>query len=797
MALTWDQYSQLLHDFMNQGYDEDTAYVMADQIANSPENQATPAPVPFTQASIPADQIIPSNYSTPTSLPSAAPVVTPSDPMAMIRAAGIPDLWSPQIIDENNNMSEGSTPTFNEQGWLESPRQRDPNDYSQYLPAEPWYQKGPNGNAWVMNQSGQLVDSGQPFNDVDAGSSGFVGLLKLVAEFAAKAAAAAGMASGLGSLSNALNLSTLSQVAAETGSTLPEVAQVATSSGMQLAPEVEQALAQGLETGATTAQAPGFTQLAGATQSIPQLPMDYGIDFGPVTLPQTTVAPALSNIFPDGVPTPGPIAAPAPVTPPPAPSILTPSNLLTGASLAATAAGLSGAADGSTGLIPPAGALGENLPNLNTGSAVYPQLGLNPESVSGPGFQLPATTTFGQTPLPNIIPPGTTLPNTVGPPTTAGELITPSLPNIGVAPGIPSTVTDPAASVGTTGGVPGGVTDWIKQNAPWLLPALGAVAGGIGADGKPAGTITTVQDIPERLQPFQMGLINDAKSLYETQKAQTNPLIGEAQTALGNTIAGRDFIPDTNNPYIGQTTAPASNPYIGQTTPQATNPYIGQTTSVGTNPYLGLNNPYLEGALTKTLNDVQGRVNAQFGQSAFGSSANQELLARNLADASNQMRYQDYGLQAQLGESDVARRLAAQQADIARNASLQQQLGTFNAGLTQADLARNASLQQQLGTFNAGLNQADITRNASLWGTDAARNLQNQQANRTRQQAAALAAPTFATGATNAAFDPYRNYQGILSGWGGGTNTSPYFSNTAGGILSGALAGYGATKLFG
>ena len=191
-----------------------------------------------------------------------------------------------------------------------------------------------------------------------------------------------------------------------------------------------------------------------------------------------------------------------------------------------------------------------------------------------------------------------------------------------------------------------------------------------------------------------------------------NPFIGQTSGQMSNGYLGMTS-PMAWNPYIGQNTQGASNSYIGQTAGDASNQFIGQQTEVGKNQYAG-SNPYLEPMIQKTLGDVQGRVNSQFNGNAFGGSANQELLGRELGNTSNAMRMQDYGMQQQLAEADIARRAQYSNADLTRNAGLQQNLSQFNVGTRQADLARNAQLQQQQGQFNAGLSQADLARNSQL-----------------------------------------------------------------------------------
>lgn len=55
-------------------------------------------------------------------------------------------------------------------------------------------------------------------------------------------------------------------------------------------------------------------------------------------------------------------------------------------------------------------------------------------------------------------------------------------------------------------------------------------------------------------------------------------------------------------------------------------------------------NPYLEGVLGKTRENITNNVQSQFaGAGRYGSDYNVGELSRQLADAENQMRYQNYG----------------------------------------------------------------------------------------------------------------------------------------------------------
>jgi hypothetical protein len=140
-----------------------------------------------------------------------------------------------------------------------------------------------------------------------------------------------------------------------------------------------------------------------------------------------------------------------------------------------------------------------------------------------------------------------------------------------------------------------------------------------------------------------------------------------------------------------------------------------------------MNNPYLQQAIQDAQGDVSSAIGSRFNNNAFGGTAHQQTLARELGRVSNQMRMQDYAAQQGLSESDVARQLATQQYNIGnqnqlnqananlgfQNANIQNQANQFNAGLQ----GQNIGFQNQANQFNANLGAADLARNAGLAST--------------------------------------------------------------------------------
>lgn len=128
------------------------------------------------------------------------------------------------------------------------------------------------------------------------------------------------------------------------------------------------------------------------------------------------------------------------------------------------------------------------------------------------------------------------------------------------------------------------------------LAGLGALAGLLGGS-KQAGTITSVNDIPDWLKPAAAGLVANAGSMFD-QTNQPNPLLPAAQAEIGKTISGQYLTPDSN--------------------------------------------PFLKGTVDDALGQVKSQLNSQFKGADFGSSAHQEWLGRGLANTALPFYNQNY-----------------------------------------------------------------------------------------------------------------------------------------------------------
>jgi len=169
------------------------------------------------------------------------------------------------------------------------------------------------------------------------------------------------------------------------------------------------------------------------------------------------------------------------------------------------------------------------------------------------------------------IPFGTTYPDYIDPKFTGGF----SLPNL-----------------------PGGTGNMLSQllgNSGAIGAALGAGAGALGGGQKPAGSITTIQDVPDWLKPYVMANLQGGAGVL-SQINPYNPLIPQAQAEASKTIGGQ---------YL----SPQSNPWLQDTYNQAAK------------------------AVTDTyLSTTQPRTDAMFykgGAFGPGNSAYEETVARN------------------------------------------------------------------------------------------------------------------------------------------------------------------------
>jgi hypothetical protein len=275
---------------------------------------------------------------------------------------------------------------------------------------------------------------------------------------------------------------------------------------------------------------------------------------------------------------------------------------------------------------------------------------------------------------------------------------------------------------------------------------------------------------------------------------QQGGLPQQAEGTLGNILGGGGMYGPMNNPYAN-----------------AFNAYNGSQTGVGANPYGG-SNPYLEQNIQNTLGDVANTYNQQvapqmaaqaYKSGSFGNTGQQEMenqsrnmLQRNMGQISGNMRMQDYGMQQQLAESDITRRMQARQADLARNASMYGQDLSRNAATYGQQNALNLQgFQQGIGNTLQGLSMAP-----SIYGLGYMPGQQMLGIGATMQQQGQNTLDKQYEEFMRAQQYPYMNYaamQGPLGRTGMNTSTTQPGTSMAAGVLGGAMLGNQLWNSFG
>lgn len=143
------------------------------------------------------------------------------------------------------------------------------------------------------------------------------------------------------------------------------------------------------------------------------------------------------------------------------------------------------------------------------------------------------------------------------------------------------------------------------------------------------GTSTTTQNIPDELKP-----------------------LASAYTSKAIDLGNQGYVPYTAQRYADLNGLQYQG--IGMAANRALNgsQTIDNAESSLNQMISGQQNPYLDANVNRALDSVQGRVNSQFSGSNYGTTANQETLARSLGDTAASMYGNAY-------ESDANRRLNA------------------------------------------------------------------------------------------------------------------------------------------
>lgn len=128
---------------------------------------------------------------------------------------------------------------------------------------------------------------------------------------------------------------------------------------------------------------------------------------------------------------------------------------------------------------------------------------------------------------------------------------------------------------------------------------------------------------------------------------QKNDPWAPAQPYILKNLQQQDAVFSASQPQLMDYAAQQRDTY-GRVAPGAEAGIVGAQSLVNRN-LSGANlqgNPYLDAILSKTRENVSGSVNDQFGPAGrYGSGQHAAILARELAAAENQARYQDYGVE--------------------------------------------------------------------------------------------------------------------------------------------------------
>lgn len=120
-------------------------------------------------------------------------------------------------------------------------------------------------------------------------------------------------------------------------------------------------------------------------------------------------------------------------------------------------------------------------------------------------------------------------------------------------------------------------------------------------------------------------------------------------------------------------------------------------------------NPYLKGMVNTALNDVQGRVNSQFGGNNYGTTAHQETLQRGLSDAATNAYGQAYTTERNNQLKDAS--LSSQYGNIDYN-NAQQLIGVGDIQRQESQDVLNNKYADWTASQNQPYRQLDVLANS-------------------------------------------------------------------------------------
>lgn len=219
-----------------------------------------------------------------------------------------------------------------------------------------------------------------------------------------------------------------------------------------------------------------------------------------------------------------------------------------------------------------------------------------------------------------------------------------------------------------------------------------ANGGGGGESSQPSNTTsTTTREIPTWAQPYAQELLQKGSALsqqpYQTYQGQRIADMTAQQTQGLQQIQNRALNGSPEEQAARQNYTDTMN---------------GKYLSADSNPYL-------KGAIDTAMNDVQTRVNSQFGGNNYGTTAHQETLTRNLADAANGIYAQNYANERNNQLKDAS--LSSQYSNIDYN-NAQQLVGVGDIMRQESQDVLNNKFADWTASQNQPYRQLDVLANS-------------------------------------------------------------------------------------
>lgn len=226
--------------------------------------------------------------------------------------------------------------------------------------------------------------------------------------------------------------------------------------------------------------------------------------------------------------------------------------------------------------------------------------------------------------------------------------------------------------------------------------------------------LAAANDTFNQQQPILNNLAQTAQDAYNSLAPgvfQTSPFVSGAQSAASGILGGK---------YVG--TNPGASAYSGLAS--ANNPALGILSNIANGDPNA--NPHIDGIVQQGTDAAVKAANQRFGASGLGqgnSSAYTDVVSKNVANAANSLRYQNYNdqrsqaLQAASGLGSLYNAQqqtqlgAAQAADSNYNSQIAQQLQAL--GLT------GSLSDAQYAGISPALNLLDLSAKIPYYGTQA------------------------------------------------------------------------------